>query len=581
MRMRARARGGAPASACGSGSARACACARRLLCLLLALLLLCPAARGGDRGARSSPAQRPRGASSEAESYALLDTPLPLGAASRALLGGSDAAVRAFFSESLERAPRVWRHAARGGSAGARNWLGRAEGLVRLEDVSAWLEANATAFGRVGAVPAPLVYGAAGDLMLALAYEGQTLMLPNSWSDSGKAVDASAVQQALHMGFSLVFNKAHCRHSAIAELAEALSEQLGALVGANVYVTPSSQPDGADDGAAAAAVGSGSADLEPRQGFATHFDQMESFIVQVSGRKLWYLYDDMVGLPRPLQRVLPTAEEAGVPQMELELAPGDVLYIPRGWVHDARTLGSASVHVTLGANLQQASYAHLAAEAVRSAAARAKLARETAEARVRGRGRPKLSADNQAAEALLAPVEGTSNALTYADLAVAAVWATANVTREPLRRTAPVSATLLAHLRAADASYSMRTLLERSMDAVRHRLAAGGLTWLAGYVLARNPRSLESARGRVAGGDPQTASAPYQFWAQHVMMTAADNGAAGEGSLQLVQALSAVSTQREFDSALRGLRDAVAQNIDFNFGLATHVRTHHELKDEL
>jgi hypothetical protein len=112
-------------------------------------------------------------------------------------------------------------------------------------------------------------------------------------------------------------------------------------------------------------------------------------------------------------------------------------------------------------------------------------------------------------------------------------------------------------------------------------LAAGGLTWLAGYVLARNPRSLESARGRVAGGDPQTASAPYQFWAQHVMMTAADNGAAGEGSLRLVQALSAVSTQREFDSALRGLRDAVAQNIDFNFGLATHVRTHHELKDEL
>ena len=52
-------------------------------------------------------------------------------------------------------------------------------------------------------------------------------------------------------------------------------------------------------------------------------------------------------------------------------------------------------------------------------------------------------------------------------------------------------------------------------------------------------------------------------------------------ALQLVQALSAVSTQREFDSALRGLRDAVAQNIDFNFGLATHVRTHHELKDEL
>ena len=64
---------------------------------------------------------------------------------------------------------------------------------------------------------------------------------------NGKAVDASAVQQALHMGFSLVFNRAHCRHGAMAELAEALSEQLGAFVGANVYVTPSSQPDAADN----------------------------------------------------------------------------------------------------------------------------------------------------------------------------------------------------------------------------------------------------------------------------------------------------------------------------------------------
>ena len=39
---------------------------------------------------------------------------------------------------------------------------------------------------------------------------------------------------------------------------------------------------------------------------------------------------------------------AGAPILELELHPGDLLYLPRGYVHSAATSDSHSLHVTLG-----------------------------------------------------------------------------------------------------------------------------------------------------------------------------------------------------------------------------------------
>ena len=38
--------------------------------------------------------------------------------------------------------------------------------------------------------------------------------------------------------------------------------------------------------------------------------------------------------------------------ISLYCGSGDVLYIPRGWIHDARTLNSDSMHVTLGVELE-------------------------------------------------------------------------------------------------------------------------------------------------------------------------------------------------------------------------------------
>lgn len=38
--------------------------------------------------------------------------------------------------------------------------------------------------------------------------------------------------------------------------------------------------------------------------------------------------------------------------MDLVLDVGDVLYLPRGWIHDARTINAESLHLTLGVQVR-------------------------------------------------------------------------------------------------------------------------------------------------------------------------------------------------------------------------------------
>lgn len=99
------------------------------------------------------------------------------------------------------------------------------------------------------------------------------------------------------------------------------------MVGANVYLTPPNS-----------------------QGFAPHYDDIEAFVLQVEGQKEWLLYP-----PRSESEVLPRESspnfqenEIGEPAFRHTLKPGDMLYFPRGWIHQARTVdGQHSLHITL------------------------------------------------------------------------------------------------------------------------------------------------------------------------------------------------------------------------------------------
>ena len=106
-----------------------------------------------------------------------------------------------------------------------------------------------------------------------------------------------------------------------------LQEFFGCFVGANSYLTP---PDS--------------------QGFAPHYDDIEAFILQIEGKKRWRLYKpitDAEYLSRYSSRNFDPSE-IGEPILDTVVNAGDLLYFPRGTIHQGETIdGSHSLHITL------------------------------------------------------------------------------------------------------------------------------------------------------------------------------------------------------------------------------------------
>ncbi|MFK3985216.1 cupin domain-containing protein [Micromonospora sp. NPDC050397] len=89
------------------------------------------------------------------------------------------------------------------------------------------------------------------------------------------------------------------------------------------------------------------------QGFATHYDTHDVFVLQVDGEKHWRIHEPV--LPDPLERQPwggradeVSATAAGPPALDVTLTPGDALYLPRGWLHSAQAQRGASLHLTVG-----------------------------------------------------------------------------------------------------------------------------------------------------------------------------------------------------------------------------------------
>jgi JmjC domain len=86
------------------------------------------------------------------------------------------------------------------------------------------------------------------------------------------------------------------------------------------------------------------------QGFAVHHDTHDVLILQVAGEKRWLLYEPLVELPLKTQRYSKALGEPGEPTDDFVLRAGDTLYLPRGWLHQAETSDTDSLHLTVGIN---------------------------------------------------------------------------------------------------------------------------------------------------------------------------------------------------------------------------------------
>jgi hypothetical protein len=131
-------------------------------------------------------------------------------------------------------------------------------------------------------------------------------------------------------GATLVLQGLHRTWPPLIDFGWSLSQELGHPVQINAYVTP------------------------PRsQGFAAHYDTHDVFVLQVAGRKRWSIHSPVLSDPLPdqpwEQRRAEVAARAAEPALlELVLAPGDALYLPRGYLHSATTADDLSVHLTVG-----------------------------------------------------------------------------------------------------------------------------------------------------------------------------------------------------------------------------------------
>ncbi|MGO4596417.1 cupin domain-containing protein [Terrabacter sp. 2RAF25] len=150
-------------------------------------------------------------------------------------------------------------------------------------------------------------------------------------------------------GSTIVLQGLHRTWGPLIDFTQQLAEELGHPVQANAYVTPSQST-----------------------GFSDHYDVHDVFVLQMAGEKRWRLRAPVHPSPlrdQPWTDHRDAVEEAGraEPDLEFTLRPGDVLYLPRGWIHSATALGGVSTHLTLGIHVW--TRRHLADELVRLALA--------------------------------------------------------------------------------------------------------------------------------------------------------------------------------------------------------------------
>jgi lysine-specific demethylase/histidyl-hydroxylase NO66 len=225
----------------------------------------------------------------ETREFPLLDTSRTRFAALRGLLG-SASGVEQFFERYWERTPLLVRDA---------RWPGNLLSQDRIEDL--------VSFRRHGT-----------DIVLARA-SFDTKAGREVYS-ARNSTDAGEIGQAWQDGSTIIITALHQRDARVAMLIQQLELDFQHGVGANLYFTPAGN-----------------------QGFKTHTDDHDVFVLQLHGRKFWTVYD----FEDAARRV--TGRHAPAFPMQFVLEQGQALYIPKGYPHYAAAVeGSSSTHLTVG-----------------------------------------------------------------------------------------------------------------------------------------------------------------------------------------------------------------------------------------
>ena len=129
-------------------------------------------------------------------------------------------------------------------------------------------------------------------------------------------------------GATIVLQGLHLTRPELGAFARSLERTLGSPTQVNAYYTPRAS-----------------------QGLPVHHDTHDVFVLQVAGEKRWLVYEPALELPLKNQKYATELGAPGPPTHDLILQPGDMLYLPRGWLHEALTSETDSLHLTVGVNV--------------------------------------------------------------------------------------------------------------------------------------------------------------------------------------------------------------------------------------
>jgi ribosomal protein L16 Arg81 hydroxylase len=138
----------------------------------------------------------------------------------------------------------------------------------------------------------------------------------------------SKLQILMSQGASVIADDVQDLTPPVRALCKGISRALAGHVGAHIYSS-----------------------FQGIQAFGTHYDLHHVFAVQTEGEKTWRLYKNRAERPTTFPFDSPQVrrwlnESRGEVMTEVRMRPGDVLYLPRGWYHDAIATDGASLHVT-------------------------------------------------------------------------------------------------------------------------------------------------------------------------------------------------------------------------------------------
>jgi hypothetical protein len=126
-------------------------------------------------------------------------------------------------------------------------------------------------------------------------------------------------------GATLVLDSLHLREAKLGLLCRLLEQELGHYFQTNLYLTP---PKG--------------------QGFTPHWDNHDVFVLQMVGSKHWRLDKRRSKVPGTNEYMTEQGRELAPDADSFTLNQGDMIYIPRGFIHAAECGSEPSLHITLG-----------------------------------------------------------------------------------------------------------------------------------------------------------------------------------------------------------------------------------------